>query len=90
VWPKLSALLLALSAGASISSVRADSRVQVTIPTRTQVGAQCLPEGIAPVKAPFPMPGNEIITRLQGEATANLRFQDCTPEKPKDWKTTSN
>jgi hypothetical protein len=37
----------------------------------------------------FKVPGGEIIPKLQGDATANIRFQNCTPEKPKDWKTTS-
>jgi polygalacturonase len=36
----------------------------------------------------FKVPGGEVTTRIQGEATADLRFQNCTPEKPKDWKTT--
>jgi hypothetical protein len=35
----------------------------------------------------FRVPGNEIITKLQGDATASLRFLNCTPEKPKGWET---
>jgi hypothetical protein len=38
----------------------------------------------------FDVPGGEIVTRLQGEATANIRFLDCTPEKPKDWPATTH
>ena len=37
----------------------------------------------------FQVPGDEIVTKLQGDATANLRFLNCTPSKPKDWDTTS-
>jgi polygalacturonase len=37
----------------------------------------------------FKVPGGEIITKLQGDATANIRFQNCTPAQPKDWETTA-
>jgi hypothetical protein len=37
----------------------------------------------------FKVPGDEIIAKLQGDATANLRFLNCTPEKPKGWETTT-
>lgn len=40
-------------------------------------------------KVGFQVPGGEIITKLQGEATADIRFQDCTPEKPKGWQTST-
>jgi polygalacturonase len=33
----------------------------------------------------FDVPGGEIVTQLQGEATADIRFLNCTPEKPKGW-----
>ena len=36
----------------------------------------------------FKVPGDEIVAKLEGDATADIRFQDCTPEKPKDWETT--
>lgn len=35
----------------------------------------------------FTVPGNAIIAKLQGDTTANIRFQDCTPEKPRGWDT---
>lgn len=38
-------------------------------------------------KVSFSIPGGEVLTRLQGDATADVRFQDCTPAKPKDWET---
>jgi len=53
---KLARLFLTLFVGASFSPVWAENRVNVAIPTKTQVGAACLPEEIAPVQAPFPMP----------------------------------
>jgi len=37
----------------------------------------------------FKVPGGEVVTRTQGDVTADIRFRNCTPEKPKDWKTTS-
>lgn len=40
-------------------------------------------------KVAFEVPGNEVVTKLQGEATGKIRFQNCTPEKPKDWKPTT-
>lgn len=40
-------------------------------------------------KVSFNVPGGEVLTKLQGDATADLRFQDCTPAKPKDWETNS-
>jgi polygalacturonase len=52
----LSHSLLALALGASLTTAWAADRVTVTIPTKDQVGAKMLPEEIAPVKAPFPMP----------------------------------
>ena len=38
----------------------------------------------------FKVPGAEVVTKLQGDATANLRFLNCTPEKPKDWDSTTH
>lgn len=38
-------------------------------------------------KVSFSTPGNEITTKLQGDATANIRFEDCAPAKPKGWET---
>lgn len=55
-FQKFAWLLSALCVVASCSIVRADKRVKVTIPTKTQVGAACLPDKIIPVKAPFAMP----------------------------------
>jgi hypothetical protein len=52
----LSTMFLALMLGVSLTAVQADSRVKLTIPTKDQVGAPCLPNEIAPVRAPFPMP----------------------------------
>jgi pectate lyase len=49
-------LFMALLLVAHFSPVWAEDRVKVAIPTKTQVGAACLPDEIAPVKAPFPMP----------------------------------
>lgn len=37
----------------------------------------------------FDVPGGEIVTRLQGDATGHIRFDNCTPEKPKDWPSAS-
>lgn len=37
----------------------------------------------------FKVPGGEVLAKLQGDATADIRFNNCTPAKPKDWKTTS-
>lgn len=37
----------------------------------------------------FKVPGNEVVATLQGAATTNIRFQNCTPEKPKGWETTT-
>jgi hypothetical protein len=34
----------------------------------------------------FKVPRDEIVTSLQGEANTNLRFLNCTPEKPKSWE----
>jgi polygalacturonase len=53
---KFTHLFMGLLVGASFSPVRAEDRVKVAIPSRTQVGAACLPDEISPVKAPFPMP----------------------------------
>jgi hypothetical protein len=54
-------LFLALCVCAAVSVAQTNSRVTVTIPTKTQ-----------------------------GDATTNIHFQNCTPERPKDWKTTSH
>jgi hypothetical protein len=52
----LTHLFMALLVVAMFSPVWAEDRVKVAIPTKTQVGAACLPDEIAPVNAPFPMP----------------------------------
>jgi hypothetical protein len=53
---KLAGLWLAVFIAAGAIAAPAESRVKVTIPTKEQVGATVMPEEIAPVKAPFPMP----------------------------------
>ena len=35
----------------------------------------------------FTVPDDEIVAKLEGDGTAKIRFQDCTPEKPKGWQT---
>lgn len=35
----------------------------------------------------FDVPNGHIAANLQGDATANVRFQNCTPEKPEGWET---
>ena len=37
----------------------------------------------------FTVPEEEIVTKLDGDATANIQFQNCTPVKPEDWNTTT-
>jgi len=53
--PLCTALILLLSVSVCSPTLQAENRVQVKIPTATEVGAACLPDRIAPVSAPFPI-----------------------------------
>ncbi len=56
--------------------------IQATDPSLTLLDARNLTfENVS-----FQVPGGAVVTKLQGDATANIRFLNCTPEKPKDWK----
>ncbi len=72
----------------SVSVTWGQSRVQVKIPTQTEVGALCLPEEIAPVQAPFAMPAftkptfpdltvNIVDHGAQEDMLATSAIQDC-------------
>ena len=37
----------------------------------------------------FSLPGNEVVTNIAGELSADIKFVNCEPEKPKDWLATS-
>jgi hypothetical protein len=38
-------------------------------------------------KVNFNTPSNKIITEIKGELSHNIRFENCTPEKPSEWET---
>jgi len=40
-------------------------------------------------KVQFIVPGNEIITDVSGDRSGDIRFKDCTPQKPASWQTTA-
>jgi len=37
----------------------------------------------------FKVPGEDVVMKLEGPETADVSFKDCTPDKPKGWKTVS-
>lgn len=37
----------------------------------------------------FHVPGNETIVKAQGDATKNIRFVNCTPQKPQGWSSST-
>ncbi|MDP4210256.1 MAG: glycoside hydrolase family 28 protein [Bacteroidota bacterium] len=38
-------------------------------------------------KVNFNTPNNKIITEIKGELSHNIKFENCRPEKPSEWKT---
>jgi polygalacturonase len=37
----------------------------------------------------FSVPGKEVVTKISGELSGDIRFKNTNPEKPKDWTSTS-
>jgi polygalacturonase len=35
----------------------------------------------------FTVPGNEVVTKIEGKAAGNIVFKDCSPAKPQGWET---
>ena len=52
----LAATLLSFPLYVALTAARAEGKPSVPVPQKDAVGAAALPEAIAPVKAPFPMP----------------------------------
>ncbi|MEI6949276.1 glycoside hydrolase family 28 protein [Paraflavisolibacter sp. H34] len=40
-------------------------------------------------KVRFKVPGSEVITKVTGDLSDNIRFVNCSPEKPRDWQGTA-
>jgi hypothetical protein len=38
-------------------------------------------------QAHFTVPGNEVVTKIEGKAAGNIVFKDCSPAKPQGWET---